>query len=164
MNPQSLRDFLDGLVLDPKYKPSEDGKVTWCNRAVIDTGKLFGCDDFSFPNPTADALYSFIQSNLSGKWSHIDIEFASTQAQAGEWVIAALPSWRLGDSKHGHCLSLYPAPMAYSGSLKQLVPLGANIGKPGQCKIGRVTEFFPVKHGLPKFYLYVRGAIIPYAG
>lgn len=159
MDPKSLREFLDALVKSPDLQP-RDG-LTFCNIGAKRTLEYFGGKDFYVPNIVADTMYSLLSSNLSGKWSRIDPEFASEQANEGKLVFAALPSWVLTGG-HGHIAPLFPAPMEYSESLKMKVCMISNVGKVNA--VMRTSQAFPPRWGNPQFYLYVPGAIAPYAG
>lgn len=161
MDTASLKKFLDELVQREEFKP-RDGK-TYCNLASKEVARFFGCKDFEVPNLLADGMYHLLASNLSGAWSKIDYEFASNQAQRGELVFAALPSWVLGGN-HGHICALYPAAMQHSGSLGHAVPMVANVGRAESHGIVKTSGAFPVKLGMPHFYLWVKGAVKPYLG
>lgn len=185
MNPQSLREFLDGLVKDPKLFPvySEDGKLltTWCNLGAQRVAQFFDCKEFALPNARADGLYHWMASNLSGKWIKIDGDAATTRALRGELVFSALPSWVLGGG-HGHIAAVMPLPMAKSASLGVLVPQVANIGAgrpdeplvpllgdPERKKtrsnwVCKTSQAYPVKWGHPNYYAWLPDAIAPFAG
>lgn len=153
MDPQSLRDFLDAGVKRDDLKQKPDGS-TWCNRWSKEVAKFCGCTDFEdYPKvELADSIYQFLDSNISRRWSRIDKEFASRVASEGHLVFAVLPSWQL-NAAHGHIAPLYPAQMEFSESLKEMVPIIANVGKDNG--IGKTSKYFPVKIGHPKFFLFV---------
>lgn len=150
MNPKALSDFLDALVLRPEFQPRNNR--TYCNRASVEVCHFFGVRDFDIENLLADGMVNYLEGNLSGCWSRIDYEFASQQAQEGNLVFAALGSWVLNED-HGHIAACYPSPMQESGSLGHPVPMLANCGRVNG--ILKSSEVFPVKVGMPRFFLFV---------
>lgn len=142
----ALKALCQSVVEHPAYRKRDvtgDGKdETFCNMAVAKIADTLGCRDFK-AGPLANEMCAIMDK----KWRKVDAGYAVVHALHGGLAIAGKRG-----APHGHVAVVYPEPMQLSPSLGELVPLVANVGK--ENKIGRVTEFFPVKDGLPEFFAW----------
>jgi hypothetical protein len=121
---------------------------TFCNQGVQLVCSSFGYKLFQERSMSANQIVEFISKDPS--WSKVSPIAARDRALEGRIVVVGkmYPT-------HGHVAIVYPSKkLVRSGTWNSDVPLIANIGRTNG--LMPVNEAFPVKLGMPEFFLYTR--------
>lgn len=165
----TLRSAQARVLADPSLKPS--GGVTHCSQGAQIVAAAMGCHELEDDKGhflLADAQYSVMAANKSGKWQKVPGCAASLWAQQGGLAFAAMTSAMLTEraaqaavkagkpipppEEHGHIASLSPEAMQMSGSLGHPVPMLCNIGREDQDE--KESQAFPVACGECDYFVW----------
>lgn len=153
MTSEELKTVCDSVMARPELKPETvEGKlVTHCNQGARLIAQACGCHEFDELSLNAEAMGKIMEENASGKWIKVVGALAAGHANQGSLAIAFMSAEELKEG-HAHIAVVYPAPMQFSGSLNEDVPMVANIGCQDQEE--KESQAFPVSKGEASFYAW----------